>query len=51
LGLDGILRQCLSPIETNAILTELHDGVAKGDYGISTTIKKILTTSYWWPTI
>jgi hypothetical protein len=40
LGPNGILQQCLSPTEANAILTKLHDGLAKGHYGISTTIKK-----------
>jgi hypothetical protein len=41
----------LSPIEANVILTELHDGLVGGHYGINTTIKKILIVGYYWPTI
>jgi hypothetical protein len=43
LGLDGIFQQCLSPTEGNVILIKLHDGPRRGHYGISTTIKTILT--------
>jgi len=51
LGLDGTLQRCLSPNKGNVILTELHDGPTRGHYGISTTIKNILTIGYYWPTI
>ncbi len=46
LGPNGILWQCLSHTEANVILIKLHDGLAGGHYGISMTIKKILTKGY-----
>ncbi len=28
---------------------DLHEDLAKGHFGINTTIKKILASCYWWP--
>jgi len=36
----------LLPIETIVILAELHDGPARGHYGINTTIKIIIIAGY-----
>jgi hypothetical protein len=44
LGPNGIIWQCLSPIEANVILTKLHDGLARGHYSINTTIKKYISS-------
>jgi hypothetical protein len=46
LGPNGIFWHCFSPIETNVILTKLHDGLVRGRYGINTTVKKILIVGY-----
>jgi hypothetical protein len=46
LGLDGVLRQCLTPIETFKILEEFDEGPVGSHYGINTTMKKIMLTSY-----
>jgi hypothetical protein len=51
LKLDGMLRQCLTPIEAFKVLEEFHEGLARGHYGNNTTMKKIMSISYWWPTI
>jgi len=50
-GPDGVLRQFLTPIETFKILEEFHEGPVGSHYGINTTMKKVMLTSYWWPTI
>jgi hypothetical protein len=33
------------------VVRELHEGPIKGHFGINTTNKKILTSSYRWPTL
>jgi len=35
----------------SVVLTKLHERPIGRHYGISTTIKKILTMGYWWLTI
>ncbi len=30
---------------------DLHEGVARSHFRINTTIKRILATCYWWPTL
>jgi hypothetical protein len=50
LGLDGVLRQCLTPIETSKVLEEFHEGLVGSHHGSSTTMK-IMLISYWWPII
>jgi hypothetical protein len=51
LGHDGVLRQCLTPIEAFKVLEEFHERLAIGHYGNNTIMKKIMLTCYWWPTI
>jgi hypothetical protein len=48
---DGVMRQCLIPIEAFKILEESHEGLAGGHYGSNMIVKKIMSTSYWWLTI
>ena len=50
-SLDGILRRCLLPEETLAVLTELHDSACGGHFAGRLTSDKILRAGYWWPTI
>jgi hypothetical protein len=51
LGLDGILRQCLTPNEASKVLEWFHEGPTRGHYGSNTKMKKIMSTCYWWLTI
>jgi hypothetical protein len=51
LGPNGVLRHCLSPVETNVIFTELHDGSARGHYGINTIVKNLLILGCWLPIV
>ncbi len=51
LGPNGVLRQCLTPIETFKVLEEFHEELARGHYCNNTTLKKIMSIGYWWPTI
>ncbi len=48
LGLDGVLRHYLTPIEASKVLEEFHEGLVAGHYGNNTIKKKIMSTSYWW---
>jgi hypothetical protein len=51
LGPDGMSRKCLTPIETFKVLEEFHEGPIEGHYNNNTTMKKIMSTCYWWQTI
>jgi hypothetical protein len=51
LGPDGVLRQCLTPIETFKVLKEFHEGLVGSHYGSNTIVKKIISISYLWLTI
>jgi hypothetical protein len=51
LGLDGMLKQCVTPIEASKILEEFREGPIGGHYGNNMTMKNIMSIGYWWPTI
>ncbi len=51
LGLDGILRQCLTPNKTSKILEEFHERPIRSHYGSNRIMKIIMSTCYCWPTI
>ncbi len=46
LGPNGVLKQCLTPIEAFKVLEEFHEGPIGGHYGSNTTMKKIMSTCY-----
>jgi hypothetical protein len=48
LGPDNILRQCLMFEKTVKILADFHEGLIGGHFGINTTVRKVLASSYWW---
>jgi hypothetical protein len=48
---NGMLRQCLTSIEAFKNLEEFHEGPVGTHYSSDTTMKKIMLTGYWWPTI
>ncbi len=46
LGPNGVLRQCLTPIEAFNVLEEFHERPTKGHYGSNMIMKKIMSTCY-----
>nr|GEU39939.1 reverse transcriptase domain-containing protein [Tanacetum cinerariifolium] len=44
---DGMIRRCVSGLETQTILDQCHHG----DYGPNITAKKVLDSGFRWPTI
>lgn len=48
---DQILRRYILEHERPLVLTKAHEGVAGAHYVGSTTMKKILYTRLWWPTL
>jgi hypothetical protein len=41
LGPNGVLRQCLTPIEASKVLEEFHEGPIRGHYGSNMIVKKL----------
>ncbi|GJS74316.1 hypothetical protein Tco_0707157 [Tanacetum coccineum] len=48
---DDMIRRCVSRPETRRILDQCHHGPTGGHYGPNTTAKKVLDSSFYWPTI
>ncbi|GJR97144.1 reverse transcriptase domain-containing protein [Tanacetum coccineum] len=48
---DDMIRRCVSRPETHTILDQCHHGPTGGHYGPTTTTKKVLYSSFYWPTI
>ena len=48
--MDGILRRCLSEIETPSILAACHDSACGGHFSGLLTAQKVLGVGYFWPT-
>jgi hypothetical protein len=46
LGLDGMLKQCLTPIEAFKVLENFNERLARGHYGSNMTMKKIMSAGY-----
>jgi hypothetical protein len=51
LGLDSILRQCLTFEKMAKVLANFHEGLARGHLCINIIIRKVLAFGYWWPTL
>jgi len=45
------MHKCLTTSETQIVLKELHEGMAKGHFVTNIIVKKILDARYWWPTL
>jgi len=43
---NGMLKQCLTPIETSKFLEKFHEGLTVGHYGNNTIVKKIMSIGY-----
>ncbi|GJT59075.1 reverse transcriptase domain-containing protein [Tanacetum coccineum] len=48
---DGMIRRCVYSSKTQKILDECHHGPTGGQYGPSTTTKKVFDARFYWPTI
>ncbi len=51
MGQDNRLFRCLTTLEAQIVLKELHEGVVGGHFAIDINAKKIIDANYWWPTI
>ncbi len=45
-GQDNIMHRCLTTSETQIVLNELHEGVARGHFVTNIIAKKILNVGY-----
>ena len=50
-GKDSRLRQVISDSQARMILQELHKGNAGGNFSQDITVRKVLDSGYWWPTL
>ena len=50
-GKDKRLRQVITDSQARMILKELHKGNAGGHFSQDITVRKVLDTGYWWPTL
>jgi hypothetical protein len=50
-GQDNRMRKCLTTLETQIVLKELHKGMVGGHFDLYITTKKIMDARYWWPTL
>jgi len=48
MGQDNRLQQCLTTIEAQMVMKELHEGPLGGHFVIKITQRKILDVGYWW---
>ncbi|GJY70952.1 reverse transcriptase domain-containing protein [Tanacetum coccineum] len=48
---NGMIRRCVTGLETRTILDQCHHGSTGGHYGLNTTAKKVLDSGFYWPTI
>ena len=46
---DGLLRRCVLPHETMAVLAEAHQGSGGGHFARDVTARKFLQAGLWWP--
>ena len=49
IGGDGLLRRCVPPHETDAVLAEAHQGIGGGHFAGDVTARKVLQAGLWWP--
>ena len=48
---DGVLLRCLEKEDAKRVITELHDGLARGHFSVDMITHKILRVGYYWPTL
>ncbi len=49
MGQDNKMHKCLTTLEAQIVLKELHEGMVGGHFAANITTKKILDVGYWWP--
>jgi hypothetical protein len=50
-GQDNKMCRCLTTLEAQIVLKELHERVVGGHFAVEIIKKKILDVGYWWPTL
>ena len=50
-GKEDVIRRCALPHEINDILSQAHDGIARGHFASELTARKVLQARLWWPTL
>ncbi len=51
LGLDNILQQCLTFEEAIKVFVDFHERPNERHFNINITIRIVLASDYWWPTL
>ncbi len=51
MGEDNKLRRCLTIIEAQMVMKELHEGPSKRHFATEIMQRKILDARYWWLTM
>ncbi len=51
MGQDNKMHRCLTNLEAQIILKELHERVVRGHFVAYIIAKKFLDVGYWWPTL
>nr|GEV27181.1 reverse transcriptase domain-containing protein [Tanacetum cinerariifolium] len=51
IGVDQVIRRCVSGQEAVDILTACHTGPTEGHHGANYTVKKVFDFEFYWPTI
>ncbi len=50
-GQDNRMHRCLTTLEAQIVLKELHEREVGGHFVVDITIKKKLDVGYWWSTL
>ena len=50
-GIDGTIRRCLEKREIKVVMQSLHEEMAGGHFSAPATVRKIMDSGYWWPTL
>jgi len=51
MGADEQLRRCLEKKERRQVMSALHSGFSGGYFAAMTTVNRICTLGYWWPSM
>ncbi len=51
MGQDNRLWRCLTTIEAQMVMRELHEEASWGHFATKVMQRKILDVGYWWPTL
>ncbi|CAN1774180.1 hypothetical protein LINPERHAP1_LOCUS12823, partial [Linum perenne] len=51
ISIDGMIRRCVSYIKAADIIRKCHEGQFGGHFGGNRTARKVVETSFYWPSI